>query len=84
MLTSVSQLADYYEETVKHGANPKRVSNWIMSELLAHIEDQEKIAECIVKPASLAKLVKMIDDNTISGKIAKTVFAEMLEKGKET
>jgi aspartyl-tRNA(Asn)/glutamyl-tRNA(Gln) amidotransferase subunit B len=54
-----------------------------MSELLAHIEDQEKIASCIITPASLAKLVMMIDDNTISGKIAKAVFAEMLESGRD-
>lgn len=81
VLTSYVQVADYYEETVKAGANPKRASNWIMSELLAHVEDQEKIAEFIVKPAPLAKMLVMIDNNTISGKIAKTVFAEMLQTG---
>jgi aspartyl-tRNA(Asn)/glutamyl-tRNA(Gln) amidotransferase subunit B len=83
VLTAVVQVADYYEQTVKGGANPKRASNWIMSELLAHVPDQEKISEFKVKPASLAKMLAMIDNNTISGKIAKTVFAEMLDTGKE-
>ena len=52
-----------------------------MSELLARIDDHEKIRECKVTPESLAKLISMIDDNTISGKIAKTVFMEMIETG---
>ena len=83
VLTAVKQVADYYEAAVKAGANAKRASNWIMSELLARIDDLETIGSFIVKPASLAKLIIMIDDNTINGKIAKTVFAEMIETGKE-
>jgi aspartyl-tRNA(Asn)/glutamyl-tRNA(Gln) amidotransferase subunit B len=82
VLTSVKQVADYYEETVKKGAPPKKASNWIMSELLAHIDDQEKINDCKITPSAVAKLIEMIDNNTISGKIAKTVFSEMLENGK--
>jgi aspartyl-tRNA(Asn)/glutamyl-tRNA(Gln) amidotransferase subunit B len=81
VLTSVKQVADYYEKTVREGAAPKKASNWIMSEILAHVVDQEKIDDFIVNPASLARLISMIDDNTISGKIAKTVFTEMIDTG---
>ncbi len=81
ILTSVKQLADYYEETVSMGANPKKASNWISSELLAQIEDPEMIFSFTVKPSDIAALLKLIDNNTISGKIAKTVFKHMVETG---
>lgn len=81
VLTSTKQLADYFESTVKSGANAKKASNWILSELLAHVENTEKMESCKVKPLQLAKLIGLIDDNTISGKIAKNVFGTMLETG---
>jgi len=81
VLTAAKQVAEFFDETVKCGAQPKKVSNWIMSELLARVEDPEKIRESKVTPKSLAMLISMIDDNTISGKIAKTVFVEMIETG---
>ena len=81
-LTSVKQLADYYEETVQNGANPKKTANWILSELLGQIEDPEKIFTFPVKPSGIAELLQLIDNNTISGKIAKTVFKDMIETGK--
>lgn len=82
VLTSTRQLASYYEAVVADGAHPKKASNWIMSEVLAKIDDMETIDSFIVKPKDLAILLKRIDDATISGKIAKTVFEEMLETGK--
>lgn len=82
VLTSTRQLASYYEAVVADGAQPKKASNWIMSEVLAKIDDMETIDSFIVKPKDLAILLKRIDDATISGKIAKTVFEEMLETGK--
>ena len=81
VLTSVKQLADYYEETVIKGANPKKAANWISSELLGRLDDPDKIFELKVKPSDIAELLKLIDNNTISGKIAKTVFKDMLETG---
>jgi aspartyl-tRNA(Asn)/glutamyl-tRNA(Gln) amidotransferase subunit B len=82
VLTTTRQLASYYESVVADGAQPKKASNWIMSEVLAKIDDPETIDSFIVKPKDLAILLKRIDDATISGKIAKTVFEEMLETGK--
>lgn len=81
VLTSARQLADYYENTARICTNPKKASNWIMSELLARIDNAENIAESKVKPEMLAKLINLIEDNTISGKIAKTVFEDMVETG---
>jgi len=82
VLTATKQLASYYEAVVADGAQPKKASNWIMSEVLAKIDDPETIDSFIVKPKDLATLLKRIDDATISGKIAKTVFEEMLATGK--
>jgi aspartyl-tRNA(Asn)/glutamyl-tRNA(Gln) amidotransferase subunit B len=81
VLTSVKQLADYYEETLSFNINPKKAANWITSELLGQIADPEKIYSSTVKPSDIAELLGLIDNNTISGKIAKTVFREMVETG---
>jgi len=81
VLTSVKQLADYYEEAVLKGANPKKAANWISSELLGQIADPEMIYNFPVKPSGIAELLKLVDNNTISGKIAKIVFKDMIETG---
>ncbi len=83
ILTSTKQLADYFEEVAKPGLNPKKVSNWIMSELLARVEDTEEMQSFKVSPEQLARLLKLIENRTISGKIAKTVFSEMVERGSD-
>ena len=82
ILTSEMELANYYEGVLAHGANPKMTSNWIMSELLAKIDAPESINSFIVTPLMLSKLLKLIDSNIISGKIAKKVFEEMIKTGK--
>lgn len=83
VLTSVRQLADYYEKVLAGKTDPKKTSNWIMSELLGQIEDPEKIDEFPVNADKLASLLLLVDNNTINGKIAKTVFREMIESGLE-
>jgi aspartyl-tRNA(Asn)/glutamyl-tRNA(Gln) amidotransferase subunit B len=83
VLTATRQLADYYEAVVGSGANPKRASNWIMSEVLAKVDDPENIAALGVEPARLSRLLALIDNGTISGKIAKTVFDGMTTGGGE-
>lgn len=82
ILVSVRQLADYYERTVSSGTNPKKAANWILSEMLARLDDPELVQNCPVTPEHLASLVKLIDDSTISGKMAKTLFDEMMDTGK--
>ena len=82
ILTSSRELADYFEEALARYDNPKKLSNWIGTELLRDYSP-ENIDECPVSPDNLGRLMTMIDDGTISGKIAKTVFGDMLETGKD-
>jgi aspartyl-tRNA(Asn)/glutamyl-tRNA(Gln) amidotransferase subunit B len=82
-LTSEKPLADWFEEAVKLGGQPKTVSNWIMSDLLRLLNAENKsIEECPLKPKQLVGMLKLIENGTISGKIAKTVFEEMYRTGK--
>jgi len=83
VLTGSKDLAAYFEECVEHFPQPKRVSNWILAELLRELkQDDREIDQCPVTPAELAHLLEMIDDAVISGKMAKTVFEEMYRTGK--
>ena len=69
---------------MSHFAQPKLVGNWIMTELMRELKGEENgITACPIKPAQLAALLKAVDDGTISGKIAKTVFEEMYATGKD-
>jgi len=81
VLTAVRPLAEYFENAITAGAQPKRASNWIQSELLGKIEDPEQIETFPVTAEKLAKLLLLIDNETISGKIAKNVFNDMIESG---
>jgi aspartyl-tRNA(Asn)/glutamyl-tRNA(Gln) amidotransferase subunit B len=82
-LTSEKPLADWFEEAVKLGGQPKTVSNWIMSDLLRLLNAENKsIEECPLKPKQLVGMLKLIENGTISGKIAKTVFEEMYRTSK--
>jgi len=82
-LTSSHELADYFEECVTQFPNPKPVSNWIMGALLGLLNAQGKpITESPISPGNLAQLLQLIDDNIISGKIAKTVFDDMAQSGR--
>lgn len=80
VLTGQKELADYYESAVTRHNNPKAISNWIMTEILRILNEQEEADMAAVPVTSdhLAGLVKLIDDQTINGKIAKEVFKHML------
>ncbi|MDQ7784321.1 MAG: Asp-tRNA(Asn)/Glu-tRNA(Gln) amidotransferase subunit GatB [Desulfomonilaceae bacterium] len=84
VLTAAKELAEYFEETVNLFPNPKAVSNWIMTELMRQLKGEEYgIASCLVTPTQLADLLKLIDNGTVSGKIAKTVFEDMCSTGRD-
>jgi len=84
ILTSNKYLADYYEFTNNVYYAPKKISNWIMTEVLRELNEREiDVDDFKIKPRQLATLVKLIDDNVISGKMAKTVFPIMVETGKD-
>jgi aspartyl-tRNA(Asn)/glutamyl-tRNA(Gln) amidotransferase subunit B len=86
VLTGRRDVGDYFETAVKLHRNPKAVSNWVMSDLFRVIKERKLdeapcITEWPVTAAHLAAMIKMIDDGKISGKIAKSVFGEMLASG---
>jgi aspartyl-tRNA(Asn)/glutamyl-tRNA(Gln) amidotransferase subunit B len=84
VLTTEKDLADYYEATAKVCNNHKAASNWIMTELLRELNNNNlEIKASPIKPAPLGQLIALIDKGTISGKIAKTVFLEMWKTGKD-
>ncbi len=79
ILTLDRDLADYFEQAAAGGSNPKLLANWIISELLRELGAQNvSIRQSPVSAERLGELVALITDNTISSKIAKTVFEEML------
>ena len=83
VLTADRALADYYEAAAACCADPKLTANWVMTELLRALGERGvSVAESPIPATSLAELLCLIDDKTISGKIAKVVFAEMLDSGK--
>ncbi len=82
VLTQTKQLADYYEEACAGGGSRKLIANWVITELMSELNQKGLgITEAPVEAAKLGELVKLIDEQTISGKIAKTVFAEMMSSG---
>jgi aspartyl-tRNA(Asn)/glutamyl-tRNA(Gln) amidotransferase subunit B len=84
LLTTEKPVAEWFEDAVKTGAQPKTVSNWMMGDLMRLLNEENKsIEECPLKPAQLAGMLGLMDNNTISGKIAKTVFEEMYRTGRD-
>jgi aspartyl-tRNA(Asn)/glutamyl-tRNA(Gln) amidotransferase subunit B len=84
LLTSSKAMGDFFEATVEKGVDPKAVSNWMMGELSAYLNARSMEIDAIrVTPDQLAAMIAMVDKGIISGKIAKSVFEEMLETGKD-
>lgn len=84
LLVSEKALADWFEEAVKLRGQPKAVSNWMMGDLMRLLNAENKsIEECPLTPNQLVGMLRLIDNGTISGKIAKTVFDEMYKRTKE-
>jgi len=87
VLTARKDVADYFEAAVRAHPNAKAISNWVMGDVLRLVRER-KLDEALVirdwpvAPAALAGMVRLIDDDTISGKIAKTVFEQMVATGK--
>jgi aspartyl-tRNA(Asn)/glutamyl-tRNA(Gln) amidotransferase subunit B len=76
VLTASRDLADYYEALVKEvGGQTKLCANWVMGDLLGFLNKENKdITVSPVSPERLAGLLRRIQDQTVSGKIAKEVF----------
>ncbi|MCP8617861.1 Asp-tRNA(Asn)/Glu-tRNA(Gln) amidotransferase subunit GatB [Salirhabdus salicampi] len=82
VLTSTKEMSDFFEETIAAGGDAKQASNWIMGEVSGYLnKHQKELADIALTPNGLAKLIDLIEKGTISSKIAKKVFSELVEKG---
>ena len=82
ILTLTKEMSDFFEETIKKGADPKLASNWLMGDVSAYLNaEQKELHEIPLTPEALAKMIELIKNGTISSKIAKTVFEELVTKG---
>lgn len=74
--------ATYFEAVLQAGADAKAAANWIMSDVASYLNTAKlSITEIALQPQTLAELITLIDDGTISGKIAKEILPQLLEKG---
>ena len=82
-LTTSRALADYYEEVVRLSNEPKPASNWVMGDVLRFLNEEKRdIRDCPIRPESLAEMIRLIQDGTISGKMAKEVSEAMYRTGR--
>jgi aspartyl-tRNA(Asn)/glutamyl-tRNA(Gln) amidotransferase subunit B len=75
-------LGNYFESIAKQSENPKAVANWVINNLRAKLtESQTTLADLKFKPEALLELVDLVEDKTISIKMAQELFAEIFETG---
>jgi aspartyl-tRNA(Asn)/glutamyl-tRNA(Gln) amidotransferase subunit B len=84
LLTSRKDIADYFESALALHGNAKALSNWIIGDLFRvlkerKLDEQLAIGAWPIQPAQLAELIRLIDEGRISGKIAKTIFDDLLD-----
>lgn len=83
IIVKEKELADFYEETISLGANPKLSSNWLTSNILGYLNKYDlTIKEIYLTPKMLVDLIKMIEDGKISSKQSKEVFVKIIEEEK--
>ena len=83
ILASSKSMADFFESSAKESKNYPLLANWLIGEISAFLnKDLIEIDESKLTPTNLAMLINRIDDQTISGKIAKSIFEEMYLNGK--
>ncbi len=82
VLTAERGLADFFEVTVAAGARPKAAANWVMGDVLRALNERHiSVDQLGLSPAHLSELLGLIDEGTLSGTLARTVFDRMLESG---
>lgn len=81
IITQSKHMADVFEATVELGAEPKKVSNWLMGETLRLLKEKEMDAQDLrFSPEHLAKLIGLVDAKAINSSVAKEVFEVMFEE----
>lgn len=84
VLTEEKVLADLFDDCVKILDRPKAFCNWITNDLLREVKERKlDINNLLIKPEQLASLVELIEKGTISSTIAKEVFSDMIQTGKD-
>ena len=82
VLTITKEMSDFFEGAVEAGADAKLASNWLMGEVSAYLNAENKeLDDTALTPEGLAGMIKLLKDGTISSKIAKKVFKELIENG---
>lgn len=82
VLTLSKEMSDFFEATIAEGADPKQASNWLMGEVSAYLNSEKKeLDDTQLTPNNLAGMISLIEDGTISSKMAKKVFRLLAEKG---
>ncbi len=83
VLTLNAATARYFERTVRASGNPKAAANWVQGELMGALNASgTEIDQSPVDPGRLGALIGLVDDGTLSGKLAKDVFAKMFATGR--
>ena len=83
LLTLTPETLIFFDECLKAYPDAKTISNWMMGELGRLLNQNNlEIDECNIKPIHLVQMLKAIEDGSISGKMAKTIFEEMFASGK--
>ena len=84
VLTQTKEMSDFYEATVASGADAKLAANWLMGEVSAYLNaNKVELQETALTPEHLATMIRLIEDETISSKIAKKVFKEIIQNDTE-
>lgn len=82
VLTLTKEMSDFFDATVSEGADAKLASNWLMGEVSAYLNaEQKELDDIALTPGGLAGIIKLLEKGTISSKIAKKVFKELIENG---
>lgn len=82
VLTLTKEMSDFFEATLAAGADAKQASNWLMGEVSAYLNaEQKELHETGLTPDNLAGMIQLIEAGTISSKIAKKVFRELALNG---
>ena len=83
-MTASVEMSDFFDATVAAGADAKQAVNWLMGDILAYLnKEQVELADTQLTPTSLAEMIQLIEDGTISSKIGKKVYLELIKEGSD-
>lgn len=81
-LTATKEMSDFFEGTIASQADAKQAANWLMGEVSAYLNSEKlELHDTKLTPENLAGMINLIADGTISSKIAKKVFRELIQNG---